>query len=179
METQTGPRKKSFWREVLGYAGSLLFAVVVAFLVITFVFQFIMVDGESMINTLQDGERMFVTKYQYYFAAPQRFDVVVCHFPNRGDQYFVKRIVGIPGDTLAVEGGRLYLNGEPVQEDYIDYPPNYRMLETTVPEDSYFVLGDNRANSNDSHVIGPLERQQIVGKVRAIVWPLSSWRAVH
>lgn len=166
--------------ELKEWVFSLLMAVIIAVLLTVFVFQIIRVDGVSMCNTLQDGERMFVTKIEYLLGEPSRFDVVVCHYPERGDQYFVKRIVGLPGDTVAVWNGMLYVNGEVVEEDYIDYPPYYSMAETVVEEGHYFVLGDNRAVSNDSHIpaVGQLERGLIRGKVRAVVWPLSSIRAI-
>lgn len=171
--------KSSFGRELLSWIGSLATAVIAALLIITFVFQIIYVDGPSMMNTLLDGERMFVTKINYRFHDPERFDVVVCHYPERGNQNFVKRIVGVPGDTVAVRGGQLYVNGEVVAEDYIDNPPQYTMEAVTVAEGHYFVLGDNRAISNDSHIVGQLTRDQIVGEVQAVVWPLSSIRAIH
>lgn len=172
-------QKPSFGRELFSWIGSLATAIIAALLIITFVFQIILVDGPSMMNTLQDGERMFVTKINYRFHDPERFDVVVCHFPERGRENFVKRIVGVPGDTIAVRNGQLYVNGEMVQEDYIDYPPQYTMEEVTVAEGHYFVLGDNRAVSNDSHIVGQLTRDQIVGEVQAVIWPLSAIRTIQ
>lgn len=160
---------------------SLLMAVLLALFLTVFVFQIIGVDGVSMADTLQDNERMFVTKFDYLLGNPQRFDVVVCHYPDRGNINFVKRIVGIPGDTVAVHGGLLYVNGEAIQEDYITYLPYYEMTDTLVEEGHYFVLGDNRTRSNDSHSpeVGQLARSQIKGKVRAVIWPLSAMRWIH
>lgn len=170
-----------FLRELISLLLNIVSALVIVSLLTIFVFQIIGVDGTSMANTLQDRERMFVTKYQYLFGDPARFDVVICRYPDRGRQNFVKRVVGIPGDTVAVSRGVLYVNGAPVEEDYIDYPPQYTLPETVVAPGHYFVLGDNRANSNDSHVaaVGQLEREKIVGKVRAVIWPVSAWRAVR
>ena len=86
--------------------------------------------------------------------------------------------MGLPGDRVAVSGGVLYLNGEAVDEPYIDHPPTYEMAEYTVPEGMYFVLGDNRANSNDSHLIGPIEQSQVVGHARLVIFPFDSIRAL-
>lgn len=174
-------KQKNIKKEIFEWIKSIVIAVALYFLVTALVFQVIYVDGYSMTDTLLDGERMFVTKYQYLFSDPERFDVVICHYPDRGRTNFVKRIVGIPGDTLRIADGVLYVNGEAVEEDYINYPPIYDMQEQVVPEGYYFVMGDNRASSNDSRnpAIGPLARDQIVGKVRATIWPLSQWRSIH
>lgn len=183
-ETEEGgteaPKKKSLGREILEWVLVIVVAVAAALLIRTFIFEPVRVDGSSMLNTLHDNEYMIVTKYQYLFNDPERFDVVICHYPGRGSTNFVKRIVGIPGDTVEVSGGDLYVNGELVDEPYIDYKPNYTMAEITVEEGHYFVLGDNRPHSNDSHApgVGQLTRDQIVGKVRLVAWPISAWRVI-
>ena len=94
-------------------------------LVGAFFLQPVRVKGESMRNTLQNGEMMVVTKYDYRLGDPGRFDVVICHFSGEGRTVFVKRIVGIPGDTVEILNGTLRINGEAAEERYIDYPPNY------------------------------------------------------
>lgn len=174
-------KKKSLGREILEWILVILIAAGAALLIRTFVFEPVRVDGNSMQNTLQNNEYMIVTKYQYLYGDPERFDVVICRYPGRGNTNFVKRVVGIPGDTVAVRNGTLYVNGEAVDEPYIDYKPTYVMAETLVEEGYYFVMGDNRPNSNDSHVagVGQLSRDQIVGEVRLVVWPLSSWRTIE
>lgn len=181
LEGTDAPQKKSLGRELLEWILVIVVAAGAALLIRTFVFEPVRVDGNSMQNTLQNNEYMIVTKYQYLFNDPERFDVVICRYPGRGNTNFVKRVVGIPGDTVAVRNGTLYVNGEAVDEPYIDYRPTYAMAETLVEEGHYFVLGDNRPNSNDSHAagVGQLTRDQIVGKVRLVVWPLSSRRAVE
>ncbi len=172
-------KKKSLGREVVEWVLVVVVAVAAALVIRTFIFEPVRVDGNSMINTLHHNEYMIVTKYQYLFDDPERFDIVICHYPGRGNTNFVKRVVGIPGDTVAMRGGVLYVNGEPVEEEYIDYPANYEMAEVTVEEGHYFVLGDNRASSNDSHIIGLLTRSQIVGKVRLVAWPFSEFRVIQ
>jgi len=172
-------KKKSLGREIVEWVLVVVVAVAAALVIRTFVFEPVRVDKNSMINTLHHNEYMIVTKYQYLFDDPERFDIVICHYPGRGNTNFVKRVVGIPGDTVAMRGGVLYVNGEPVEEEYIDYPANYEMAEVTVEEGHYFVLGDNRASSNDSHIIGLLTRSQIVGKVRLVAWPFSEFRVIQ
>ncbi len=174
-------KKKSVGREVMEWILVVVVAVAAALLIRTFVFEPVRVDGESMLNTLHNNEYMIVTKYDYLFSDPDRFDVVICHYPDRGSTNFVKRVVGVPGDTVAVREGYLYVNGEKYEEEYLDYRPNYEMPEQTIREGHYFVMGDNRSHSNDSHVssVGQLTRDQIVGHVRLVAWPFSSFRTIE
>lgn len=174
-------RQGALKREVFEWIRSIAIALSITLFVVTLIAQPITVLGSSMENTLHDKELMIVTKFEYILGEPERFDVVICRYPGRGSTNFVKRIVGIPGDTVAVFGGTLYVNGEAVEEDYIDYRADYVQPEITVEEGHYFVLGDNRASSNDSHIgsVGQLTRDQIVGKVRFIVWPLPKIRAIE
>lgn len=171
-------KKKSWQRELLSWILTFAVAIVLALGIRTFLFQFVRVEGRSMIETLQNEEIMFTTRLEYWTGDPQRFDVVICHYPNRTEN-FVKRIVGLPGDTLEIKGGYLYVNGEMYEEPYITHRPDYSMSAYTVPEGQYFVLGDNRSNSNDSHLIGPIDRSMIVGHVRSVVFPFSAWRAIE
>lgn len=175
------PPKKSIGREVLEWVLVIVVAVAAALVIRTFIFEPVRVDGNSMLNTLHDKEYMIVTKHQYLFGDPDRFDVVICHYPDRGSTNFVKRVVGIPGDTVAMIDGNLYVNGEMIDEPHIDYKANYAMPEMLVEEGHYFVLGDNRSNSNDSHApgVGQLTRDQIIGKVRLVAWPISAWRTIQ
>ena len=192
--------KKSIGREILEWVLTIAAALVIAFVVRTFIFEPVKVDGASMNDTLVDGEVMIVTKFEYSTASipligdftvggnPKRFDVVICHYPGRGSTNFVKRVIGIPGDTLKLENGYLYLKaaGETeftkYDEPYISeaYRSGYltNFPEYTVPEGSYFVMGDHRNNSNDSRSQGPITRDMIVGKVACVVWPFSSFRTV-
>ena len=180
--TPKGPeRKKRIAREVRSWAQSIAIALCLCLFVTTLIGQPIRVQGSSMMNSLHDKELMIVTKFEYLFGEPERFDVVICRYPERGTTSFVKRIVGVPGDTVAMQGGVLFVNGEPVEERYIACPANYLLNEVTVEAGHYFVLGDNRANSSDSHLpgVGQLARGQIIGKVRWVVWPLGVARAIE
>lgn len=151
-------------------------AIAIALIIRFFIFEFIVVNGHSMENTLMADEKLFVTKVEYYFTEPARGDIVICHFPGSKD-YYVKRVIGLPGDTVAITGGTLYINGSPYTEGYIKEPMRRDYPETVVPEGRYFVMGDNRNDSNDSRAVGALERGAILSRVHAVVWPLNklSW----
>lgn len=170
--------KKSLKREALEWALTIGCAVALALLIRSFVFEPFVVKGDSMNDTLVNAEVMFATKFDYLWGDPQRFDVVICHYPNR-DENFVKRVVGVPGDVVAVRDGFLYVNGQRYDEEYIVHRPNYAMPEYTVGPGEYFVLGDNRSNSNDSHYVGALSREQIVAHVRSVLFPLGSIRGIE
>jgi len=177
-ETKKEKPPKGWRREALEWAITLGCAVVLALLIRAFVFEPFVVKGDSMNDTLVNAEVMFTTKFEYLLGEPQRFDVVICRYPNR-DENFVKRIVGVPGDTVSVRGGFLYVNGEMQAEPYIVHRPNYAMAAYTVQPGEFFVLGDNRANSNDSHLVGPLKREQIVSHVRAVLFPFGNIRGIQ
>ena len=182
LETQTGAepakRKKSWKRELLEWVLTVGCAVVLALLIRAFLFEPFVVKGDSMRETLADTEVMFATKFDYLLGDPGRFDVVICHYPKRSEN-FVKRIVGIPGDTVAVRDGYLYVNGQRYEEEYIVHRPNYTLQDYLVGPGEYFVLGDNRSNSNDSHYVGPLSREEIVAHVRYVLFPFGSVRGIH
>ena len=166
-------------REIASWCLWFAAAIVLATLIKTFLFEPIRVDGHSMENTLMNDEIVIVTKPAYKAGRINRFDVVICKYPERGDKLFVKRLVGLPGDTVAMTGGTLSVNGEVIDEPYIDHPPAYTMAPITLGEGEYFVLGDNRAASNDSHLIGPITRDMIVGHARLVAWPLSGIRTIQ
>lgn len=176
-ETQEKPQK-STTKEIISWVVTLGAAVLIALVIRTFGFQLVRVDGESMMTTLHDGEIMFTTMFDYKFGTPERFDVVICHYPNRGNTNFVKRVVGLPGDTVQISNGYLYVNGVYYPEEYLTRRPDYSFGPYTVPEGKYFVLGDNRSNSNDSHIIGPLDQSMIFGHAHTVIWPLSEIRGI-
>ena len=174
----TGEKQKKGWKkELKEWLVAILFAVVVALIVRTFIFEPVRVSGGSMKETLQNNEIMIVTKYDYLLGKPNRFDIVICHYPERKET-FVKRIVGLPGDTISIVNGKLIVNGIEYEEDYITHRPNYLIEDYTNGEDEYFVLGDNRSNSNDSHIIGPIHRNQIIGHSRLVIYPFNKIRTL-
>ncbi|WP_071517509.1 signal peptidase I [Geitlerinema sp. PCC 9228] len=155
-------------------------ALLVALLLRLFVAEPRYIPSDSMMPTLHVGDRLVVEKISYSFHAPKRGDIVVFSPPPQlqkqgftEDQAFIKRIIGEPGDTIAIHQGTVYLNEQPLAEPYIAAPPRYEMPPTRVPQGSYFVMGDNRNNSNDSHVWGFLPAEDIIGRAWWRFWPPS------
>lgn len=171
-------KKKTVGQEILSWILTFAVAIALALVIRTFIFEPVRVDGHSMDYTLADNEYMIVTKYDYLLGEPERFDVIICHYPERGRTNFVKRLVGLPGDTVSMLNGTLYVNGEAIDEPYITNKANYNMQAYTLKDDEYFVLGDNRSSSNDSHIIGPISREQIKGHVRCVAFPFKNARTV-
>lgn len=143
---------------------------VVLFVGINAVTARVRVDGTSMEPTLHNGELILVNKLAYKLGGPTRGDVIVFYFPRDPEQEYIKRLVGLPGDTVRVENGQLYVNDQLVDEPYIAAAPNYPG-EWLVPDGQYFVLGDNRNNSYDSHNWGSVPGDYVVGKAVFIYWP--------
>ena len=205
MKQQKEKEKKSLAREILEWILTIVVAIAVALPIRAFGFELVRVEGESMDNTLANGEIMFVTKFDYAStwlsfpwqdaetkekaahittgSNPQRFDVVICRYPGRGDTNFVKRVVGLPGDTVEIRDGYLYINGEKQDEPYISDEYRNGWLNTfgpyTVPEGEYFVLGDHRNNSNDSRSQGAISRDMIVGHARTVLYPFNEIRGIE
>ena len=146
-------------------------ALTLAFFIRTFIAEPRFIPSDSMLPTLLQGDRLVVEKVSYRFHEPQRGDIVVFQTPlllqQMGypqDQAFIKRVIGLPGDTIAVQEGKVYLNNQPLEEDYIYEAPAYNLPPREVPEKEIFVMGDNRNNSNDSHIWGFLPENQIIGR---------------
>lgn len=148
---------------------------VAIFLGLQFTLQSSIVVGSSMEPSFEPGQRIVVNKVVYRFQDPERGDVIIFHPPSNGQIDYIKRVIALPGDAVAVRGGKVYVNGKPLTEPYIADPPDYTMSERQVPSESYFVLGDNRNNSNDSHTGWLLPRQNIIGKAWLSIWPPGEW----
>ena len=170
--------KKDPVREVASWVFTLSLAVIIALLIRSFVFIIVQVDGSSMRDTLHDENRLFVWRAGYIFDSPQRGDIVICHYPrnvgtHKANDNYVKRVIGLPGETVSISKGYVYRNGDRLEEPYIS--ENRRKIEdmqpVTLGEDEYFVMGDNRINSKDSRYVGPLKRDDILGKAVFKVWP--------
>lgn len=172
--------------EGLEWIKALLIAFGLAAIIRVFLFTPIVVDGISMMPTLEDGDRMIVNKIGYTIGEPDRFDIVVFHAPEQKD--YIKRVIGLPGDTVEYKDDVLYVNNEPYEEPYLDQYKS-EILDGTltedftlsdiplidsgvVPEDHIFVMGDNRRYSKDSRHIGPVEIDEVIGSTSVIFWPI-------
>ena len=180
--------KQAAKKEIREWIVALVSALVVVLLVRTFLFTVIRVDGSSMYPTLINDERLFVTVADVKLGYVERGDVVICHYPNRGRTYFVKRVVGVPGDKVCRYNGVTYVNGEPLDPLGLAAEARYDYDEYTLGEDEYFCVGDNRYDSHDSRDwndgdvsrdVGPISGDMLVGKVRHVIWPLNAIRAVE
>jgi signal peptidase I len=149
------------------------------FLIIRFAAQSFRVDGASMQPGLQTNEYVLVNKLAYLFHAPQRGDVIVFHDPLNPSQDFIKRVIGIPGDTIQTTSDAVIVDGQTLHEPYISTPFNYESNTLKLGSSEFFVMGDNRDNSFDSRAWGPLNQSYIVGKAVAVYWPLSDWQWVN
>lgn len=168
------PAKKiSIGREIIEWAVVLGLAVGLAFGVRVWVGEIIVVDGPSMQPRLWKGELVITGKVEYYSNKPKRGDIVIARFPGSEGNY-IKRIIGLGGEKIAVRGGSVYIDGKKLAEPYIAEPAIlYDMDELAIPEDSVFLMGDNRNDSHDSHNedIGPIPLSQIEGRAYALIWP--------
>jgi len=177
-ETQVPEQEKIHWgRFALDIIETLVLAVVL-FLGINAVSARVRVDGFSMIPTLQDGEFVLVSKLNYQFGNVERGDIIVFHFPMDPEQELIKRVIGLPGDTIGVQNGKVSVNGQVLDEPYIAATPAYSG-EWQVPDDQLFVLGDNRNDSSDSHSWGFLPFEKVVGKAVVIYWPPPLWEIIR
>ena len=129
------------------------------------------VQGSSMEPSFHDGQRIIVSRLSYMLGEPARGDVIVFHYPKDPTRDFIKRVIGLPGDHVAIESGQVYVNRVPLTEPYVRETGNYPDGEWRLGPDEYFVLGDNRNNSNDSHDFGPINRAFIVGRAWVVYWP--------
>ncbi len=173
--------RRQVWRAVWELVHDLSVAVLFCFFLITFVAQAFRVQGTSMLPLLQDGERIIVNKFVYRFHVIQRGDVVVFWYPRDPSVSFIKRVVGLPGDSVEIRRGLLYVNGTRVQEDYLKM--QFRDDESFPPREVgkgyYFVLGDHRNSSNDSRNWGEVPEKYIYGKAFFRFWPLSKTGVIH
>ena len=169
-------RRRSAPVIVLGWVRDLLISVVIAVIVIIFIYQPVKVEGTSMMPGLVDQERIFVNKFIYRFGIEEvhRGDLVVFWYPGDQTKSYIKRVIGVPGDTVWIDHGAVFLNGKRLAEDYV--PERYRdtlsMPPRTVETGHYFVLGDHRNSSNDSRSWGLVPRSCVYGKAVFVYWPL-------
>ena len=160
-------------RDLRGWTRDLAVALGFALVIIIFLYQPVKVEGTSMAPLLSDQERIFINKFVYRFEPIDRGDVVVFWYPLDRSKSFIKRVIALPGDTVEIRSGHLYLNGQEVREPYV--PKSYLDENSYAPRrmeaDEYFVMGDHRDSSNDSRMFGPVSRDYIYGKAVFAYWP--------
>ncbi|WP_027339983.1 signal peptidase I [Halonatronum saccharophilum] len=155
------------------YLESLIISIILAFLIITFVVQAFFIPSGSMRPLLEPGDRILVNKFIYRFTEPKRQEIIVFKYPVDPRRNFIKRLIGMPGDEVEIINGVVHINGEVLEEDYLlernyaDFPAK------VVPEGHYFMLGDNRNNSEDSRYWGFVPEEKVVGRAFVIFWPLN------
>jgi signal peptidase I len=173
-ETTAAPVRHSLRREIRVWTRDLLIAIGLALVIIVFLYQPVKVEGTSMAPLLSDQERIFINKFVYRFEPIQRGDVVVFWYPLDHTKSFIKRVIGLPGETVEIRQGVLYVDSQAMQEPYV--PPQYEDLSDfgpiRVPDDHYFVMGDHRISSNDSRVFGAVASKYIYGRAVFAYWPV-------
>ena len=192
---QVGVQMKSAAREIL----ETIILTLIIFLLVRSVVQNFKVDGRSMEPTLESGQYLLINKAAYWriepdglgrvlavfrsqnsgsrfiFGSPQRGDVIIFKYPKDPSRDFVKRIIAVPGDFIEIKEGKVFVNDKPIVEDYVLNQPNYFVERQKVPPENYFVLGDNRKNSHDSHVWGNVPLDNIIGRAWIRYWPIDQW----
>ena len=160
-------------KNIIKEYGIYIIVIIIVLLIKNYLVSPIIVNGDSMDTTLQDGDVMILNKYQYYNNAIERFDIVVVKYQNK---YIIKRVIGLPGDEVKCIDNVLYINDKVYVEDYLDEGTTTSDFETEViPEGYYFVLGDNREVSLDSRKIGLVEEKDIKGKATYTIFPFTRW----
>jgi len=143
----------------------------------TFIFQNFVVEGSSMVPTLIQGDRLIVSRLSYFLGEPERGDIIVFQYPYGPERDFVKRIIGKPGETIAIQNGQVFINGKPLPpEDYVQNKSSDTIAPVTLGDDEYFVMGDNRTGSSDSRSWGPLQKHFIIGKAWLIYYPFKHFK---
>ena len=178
-EEDPDERPRSLLREIISFAGYVVFVVLFTYIIVTYVGQRTEVVGSSMYPTLHDGDNLLVDKISYRFTDIERFDIIVFEYQHEENVYYIKRIIGLPGETVQITDGNIYINGGLLEEDY-----GYEVMESaglaaepvTLGENEYFVLGDNRNDSTDSRDprVGNITRDIIVGKAFVRIYPFDA-----
>ena len=152
----------------------LVISVVVSAIIIIFLYQPVRVEGTSMLPVLEDQDRLFINKLAYRVGEIHRGDVVVFLYPHDHEKSYIKRVIALPGDTLRIDHGQVYVNDARVEEPYVprQFEDDRSQPEMTVPQHEYFVMGDHRSVSSDSRDFGPVDRELIYGKAAFVYWPM-------
>ena len=172
-------KPKGIVKELSGWIVYIAIIIGLTWLIITFVGQRTRVSGHSMEATLHDGDNLIVDKLSYHFREPKRFEIIVFPYRHKENTYYIKRIIGLPGETVQVKDGYVYINGEKLDENYgleVMEDAGIAAEPIELGEDEYFVLGDNRNHSSDSRdpSVGILHRDELIGRAWVRIWPLDS-----
>lgn len=175
---------KEIIKELSGWLLYIVLIIALIWIVVTFVGQRTEVSGSSMETTLSDKDQLIVDKMTYRFRDPKRYDIVVFPYQYQDNTYYIKRIIGLPGETVQILSGMVYIDGMRLDEHYgneIMENPGIAEEPLTLGEDEYFVLGDNRNNSSDSRAsdVGLIHRKDLIGRAWIRVWPLSQIGVIH
>lgn len=182
-EKQLKEKRKQKFDSMIQFGIGLLLTVAIAWFAVNFVARRTTVDGVSMNKTLNDGDNLIIEKVSYLFGSIDRFDIVVFPYYDEvrgGEVYYIKRVIGLPGETIQITDGKIYIDGEELKEDYGYYENELPMQgyeaseEYEIGENEYFVLGDNRNNSTDSRIIGCISKDIIEGRAFLRIFPFSS-----
>ena len=173
--------KQNFWKEV----GSYIVMIAAVFVVVLFVNNFLLINARipssSMEDTIMMNDRIFGNRLSYHSEDPKRFDIVIFRYPDDPSTLFIKRIIGMPGETLEIRGGKVYVDGsaEPLDDSFCREEPLGDFGPFTVPEGCYFMMGDNRGSSFDSRYWGELNKDRFVGRAVAVWWPVKRAKVLH
>lgn len=185
--SRSSERAKSGKNEFWEWTKALLIAIALAVVIRTFLFAPFLVDGQSMVPNLADKERLIVNKFIYFMREPERGEILVFHATPKKD--YIKRVIGLPGETVEVKDDKLYIDGKEQAEPYLkqikstyhedgmNYTIDFGPVK--VPQGHLFVMGDNRPNSEDSREIGPVPFDSVVGRAELVFWPLPQIRMLH
>lgn len=180
-------KEKSMLHELLSWIIYIAVVIVLTYLVITYVGQRTEVNGESMMETLYDGDNLIVDKISYRFREPKRYEIIVFPYDYETEQYFIKRIIGLPNETVSIVDGKVYIDGELLEDEVYgreimeqEDGSLWQMDPLELGDDEYFVLGDNRNNSMDSRdpSVGVLSKDELIGRAWIRIWPFDSFGAI-
>jgi signal peptidase I len=156
-------------------------SVIASLIIVTVLYQPVRVEGTSMQPGLRDQDRLYIDKFFFRFEKISRGDVIVFHYPRDPEKSYIKRVIALPGDSIFIDHGRVWVNGEPLDEPYVPrrYLDTRSMPEILIPSGDYFVMGDHRSISSDSRDFGPVDRDLIYGKATFIYWPADNMGVVR